>query len=186
MTDHSRPEAARIYRAASGPVLLVVCGLLAIFLLGDAVVRAGWGQMLLLAPWVLLGLFVAYVLSAASVIRVDSDGVVVQNMLRRTTFGWKRVRDIDMRWQIEFDLDDDTTLTCYGGPALARPRRSTQDEAGKAPAGLLALADLRERWEAAADSADRPIRRSWDRPATVALVVIVVWAVVAVLIANAG
>lgn len=186
MSTDPRPEAARTFRAASGPVSLVLCSLLALFLLGDAVVRAGWGQMLLLAPWVLLGLWVVYEITFVSVVRVDGEGATVQNMLRRTSFGWSRVRDIDLRWQLLFSLDDGTDLSCYGGPARARPvrRATTGDDEAKAPAGLRDLTDIRDRWQSAPASADAPIRRSWDSPALIALAVIVVWAVASVLIAG--
>ena len=148
--------------------------------------RAGWGQMLLLAPWVLLGLWVVYEIAFVSVVRVEDDGAVVQNMLRRTSFGWSRVRDIDLRWQLLFSLDDDSEVSCYGGPARARPvrRPAGGDEEAKAPTGLRDLTEIRDRWEAASHTADAPIRRSWDSQALIALGVIVFWAVVSVLIAN--
>lgn len=188
MPTDPRPEAARTFRAASGPVFLIVCALLALFLLGDAVLRAGWGSMLLLAPWILLGLWVVYEVAFVSFVRIDDAGGTVQNMLRRTTFGWRRVRDIDLRWQLVFSLDDGTDVTCYGGPARARQRRTVgrQDEERKAPTSLRDLTDIRDRWEASDLAADAPIRRTWDGPAIIGLAVIVVWAVAAVLIANAG
>jgi hypothetical protein len=162
--------------------------LLALFLLGDAVVRGGWAQTLLLAPWVLLGLWIVYEISYVSMVRIDDDGVLVQNMLRRTSFGWSRVRDVDLRWQLVFSLDDGSDVTSYGGPAHARPTRSkmrAEDEA-KAPAALRALTDIRDRWESSTAVSDASIRRTWDVPALGALGLIVVWAVVAILIANAG
>ncbi|WP_285363078.1 PH domain-containing protein [Microbacterium sp. LMC-P-041] len=185
MSIDPRPEAARTFRAASGPVSLVLCSLLAIFLLGDAVVRAGWGQMLLLAPWVLLGLWVVYEIAFVSVVRIDDQGAMVQNMLRRTSFGWSRVRDVDLRWQLVFSLDDGTDLSSYGGPARARPvRRVTGDDEAKAPVALRDLTDVRDRWQAALSGADAPIRRTWDYRALIALGVIVLWAVASILIAN--
>ena len=187
MTADPRPETARTFRAVSGPVLLVICALLAVFLLGDAVLRAGWEQMLLLAPWVLFGLWVVYEIAFVSAVRIDDGGAVVQNMLRRTSFGWRRVRDIDLRWQLVFSLDDGTDVTCYGGPARARPRRTGGEaEESKVPTSLRDLTDIRDRWEAASVNADAPIRRSWDVPALAALARIVVWAALSVLIANAG
>lgn len=188
MTDPQAPEDARTYRASSGPVVLVVTGLLALFLLGDTVVRGSWLQMILVAPWVLLALWAVYELSFVSLVRVDGEGAVVQNMLRRTTFGWSRVRDIDFRWQLEFSLDDDTRVSAYGGPARSRPTRSRvrDEDVAKAPAGVRDLADIRDRWQAADGSADAPIRREWDVRALIALAVLVVWAVAAVLIVNAG
>lgn len=142
--------------------------------------------MLLLAPWVLLGLWVVYEIAFVSVVRVDDDGAIVQNMLRRTSFGWSRVRDVDLRWQLLFSLDDGTDLSCYGGPARARPvRRPTSgDDEAKAPAGLRDLTEIRDRWQAAPETADAPIRRAWDAPALIALGVILLWAVVSVIIAN--
>ena len=186
MSADSRPGAARTFRAVSGPVSLVLCSLLALFLLGDAVLRAGWGQMLLLAPWVLLGLWVVYEIAFVSTVRIDDDGAVVQNMLRRTSFGWNRVRDIDLRWQLVFSLDDGSDVICYGGPAKARPvRRPTGDDAeAKAPSGLRELSEIRDRWQAASGEADAPVRRDWDSRALIALAAIVVWAVAAVLIAG--
>lgn len=188
MTAENGAEGVRTYRAPSGPAALVIGGLLALFLLGDAVLRAGWGQMLLLAPWVLVVLWIVYVNSFASAVRIDDDGVVVQNALRRTEFGWQRVRAVDLRWQLVFSLDDGKELSCYGGPAKAGsirlPSRSDGEE--KVPAGIRALTEIEERWQAAADTADAPIRRSWDRPAVIALGVIVVWAVIAIVVVNAG
>jgi hypothetical protein len=167
---------------------MVLTGLLALFLLGDAVARGGWGQMLLLAPWVLLGLWVIYELSFVSHVRTDDDGVVVQNMLRRTAFGWSRVRDVDMRWQLVFSLEDDTDVTCFGGPAHARQRRSRmrEEDEQKVPAGIRDLTAIRDRWQAAGPTANGQIRRSWDGRALAALAVIIVWATISVLLVANG
>lgn len=175
---------------ASGPVSLVLSALLALFLLGDAVVRAGWGQMLMLAPWVLLGLWVVYVVAFVSFVRIDDDGVVVQNLLRRTSFGWDRVRDVDLRWQLVFSLDDGSDVTCYGGPARGRPvRRATGDDEVTAPTSLRELTAIRDRWETAQRRTPTPaesrIRRTWDGRALIALAVIAAWAVASMLIAGA-
>lgn len=188
MDGLSQPEGVRVYRASSGPAALVIGSLLALFLLGDAVLRAGWGQMLLLAPWVLLVLWIVYVNSFASAVRVDDEGVAVQNLLRRVEFGWRRIRDVELRWQLVFSLDDGSEVSCYGGPAKAggfrMPARTDGEE--RVPAGLRALAEIEERRESSPLTATAPIRRSWDRRALIALVVIVVWAVLAILVANAG
>lgn len=188
MASDDNPEGVRTFRASSGPAVLVIGSLLGLFLLGDAVLRAGWGQMLLLAPWVLLVLWIVYVNSFASSVRIDDDGVVVQNLLRRIEFGWQRVRAVDLRWQLVFSLDDGTDLSCYGGPAKAGPVRmpSRGDAEEKVPAGIRALTEIEERWQAATATAEAPIRRSWDRPAVIALGVIAAWAVIAILVTNAG
>ncbi|AXL11681.1 PH domain-containing protein [Microbacterium foliorum] len=188
MTAAPAPEGARTYRAPSGVVTMVLTGLLALFLLGDAVVRGGWGPMLLLAPWVLLGLWVVYQISFVSHVRVTGEGVLVQNLLRRTAFGWSQVRDIDLRWQLVFSLQDGTDLTSFGGPAHARPRRSRMrdEDARTVPTGFRDLADIRDRWQAADVTADQAIRRSWDWKALGALGVILVCAVVSVWLVEAS
>lgn len=189
MARNDSPEGVRTYRAPSGIAVLILSTLFGVFLLGDAVVRGSWSQMLLLAPWVLLGLWLVYEFSFVSMVRIDDSGAVVQNLLRRTTFGWRRVRDIDLRWQLLFSLDDDTVVNCYGGPARARPARprASDGEAAKAPTSVRDLTEIRDRWEGADGAAsDAPIVRTWDGRAIVALAVIVVWAVAAIVIANAG
>lgn len=188
MARLNSPEDERTFRSSSGTVVMVVSLALAVFLLGDAVVRGGWTQTLLLAPWVLLGLWIVYEISYVSMVRIRDDGAQVQNMLRRTDFGWHRVRDIDLEWQLKFSFDDDTELTCWDGPAHARPRRSKmRDEETSVSTSLRSFTDIRDRWQAAAGhGASAPIRRSWDTSALLALGVIVLWAVVAVLIVAAG
>lgn len=178
----------RVHRAWSGVAFLVISAVIAVFLLGDAAVRAGIPRMLLFAPWVLLAVWLVYALSAASHVRTTADGVTVQNFMRRTSFGWSQLRDVDFRWQLEFSLADGSTLTAMGGPARSRPRRQTQREieveGRKPPAGVSALAEIRERWRAAPRSANAPIRRTWDWTALVVLFVLVVWAVAAIVITR--
>lgn len=186
MTAPLHPEGAHTYRAPSGLVVLIPSAVLGLFLLGDTAIRGSWGQMLLIAPWVLLALWILYEISYVSFVRVDDEGVVVQNMLRRTRFGWARLRDVDLRWQLEFTLDDGRRLTCWGGPARSRPPRARrgEDTAPTVPSGLRTLTDIRDRWETAAGD-DASIRREWDRPALVALAIIAVWAVAAIFVADA-
>lgn len=184
---------ARAYRGYTGVAVLVVCALASAYLLGDAVVNGSWGQMLLYAPWVLLVLWTVYVVAVASAVRVDADGVAVTNMLRTTRFGWRRATDVDLTWQLDFRLDDGRKLSCWGGPGRARaPRPAGRDGGIRVPASLGALGEIRALWERALDApvppagtgADAPIRRTWDLPVLAALVVIVIWAVAAVMIVN--
>ena len=190
MTEKSPqvPESGRVFRPLSGIVTLVLTGVLALFLLGDAVFRSGWGQAALLAPWILLAVWALYVISFVSRVQVDRDGAMIQNMLRRTSFGWSRVKDIDLRWQLEFSLEDGRRIACYGGPAQSRPRRSRMREGDQTPqrGGEHDLAEIRDVWRAASGTADAPIVRSWDAPALIAIGVIAVWAIASVLIVNAG
>jgi hypothetical protein len=177
------PAGARTYRASTGVAVLVVCAALSVFLLGDAVVRGSWGLMLSYAPWVLLVLWLIYEFSVVSMVRVDEQGAVVQNFLRRTSFGWRRVTALDLRWQLEFRLDDGRKLACWGGPGrIQSPRMSRSGDELRIPTSLRTLTDVRTRWERAAeeDGADAPIRRSWDWPAIIALAVILIWAASAI------
>lgn len=185
-----QPEDARTHRPMFGVGVVGIVAVVGLFLLGDAAINGSWAQMLLLAPWPLLAIWIVYEISAASFLRVDDRGATVQNLLRRTTFGWRRVREIDFRWQLELALDDGSTVTAFGGPARSRPRRQTRAEreveGEQVPAGIRLTADLEERRRAAGEGADAPIVRSWDWPAIVAIGVIAAWAIVAVLIVNAS
>ncbi|SFR66807.1 hypothetical protein SAMN04488591_2726 [Microbacterium azadirachtae] len=186
------PVGARTYRAPTGIAVLVVCAAIAVFLLGDAVIRGSWGLMLLLAPWVLLVLWLIYVISVVSMVHVDEEGARVQNFLRRTRFGWRRVTELDLRWQLDFTLDDGRSLACWGGPGRIQSPRMKRSGELTVPQSLQALTDVRTRWEnaierpagAAGEGADAPIRRSWDWPSLGALAVIVVWAAIAIAVTR--
>lgn len=186
------PVGARTYRATTGVAVLVVCAVLSVFLLGDAVVRGSWGLMLLFVPWVLLVLWLIYVVSVASMVHVDEEGASVQNFLRRTRFGWRRVTELDLRWQLDFTLDDGRKLACWGGPGRIQSPRMKRSGEVTVPQSLQALTDVRARWENAVErpvgttgeGVDAPIRRSWDWPAIGALVVIVVWAAIAIAVTR--
>lgn len=174
-------------RNRGGVVMLVLTAILAIVLLGDALIRAGIGQTLLLAPWVLLVVWAVHVVGVASSIRLRDDGVFVQNLLRRTLVPWARVTQVAMRWQIEITMDDGRVLTCFGGPARSRPQRlgpgRTREDANGTADDLVAA--MRKAKGAAGAASDAPVRRSWDVRALIALFVLVVWAVVAIVIAYA-
>lgn len=178
---------SRTYRPVSGRVVLVLVAIVAVVVLVDALIRAGVVETLLIAPWVLLAVWIVYELSFVSSVRVDDRGARVQNLLRVTDFGWDRVRDIDMRWQLVFSLMDDTEVTCMGGPARSRPvrrPRGDEDAGASVPRSIRVLDEIRARWQAAPDDADAPIRRGWDVPALVALALILVWAVSAIIITR--
>lgn len=190
MTGEGRPGGVRTYRSIIGTVSMWASVLIALFLLGDAVLRVGWGRTLLVAPWILLALWIVYEISYVSAIRVDDDGVTVQNMLRRTSFGWGRVRDVELRWQTVFALADDTEVTSYGGPAQSRPRRPAKGEdpdVVREAAGPRDAAEIRQRFiDAAGHGTDAPIQRSWDTRALTVLVVILAWAVLAIIVNSMG
>jgi len=167
--------------------LLVICAIISALLLVDAAVRADIGVALLLAPWVLLVLWGVYVIGVASTVQIRTDGVFVQNLLRTTLVPWQRVQRVDMRWQIEIVLDDDSRLTCFGGPAVRRPQRlgpgrTKEDANGAADDAVAAL----RRAKSAAErvSPVPPIRRGWDHRSLVVLLAIALWATAAVLLTR--
>ncbi len=181
--------ARRVFRATSGTIALIAAGVVALLLLGDAVVRAGWGQMLLLAPWVLLVVWLIYVSMYASAIETDAAGATVQNFLRRTRVPWAKVQDIRLRYQVVFELDDGRLFKAYGGPVAGRPVRDRGRvglQMRREPPALRELSLIQEQWETAREQGtpDTPVTRSWDILALVAFGVIAVGALVAVIITS--
>ena len=94
-----------------------------------------------------------------------------------------------MQWQVVFTLDDGRTVKAYGGPVAGTPGRAERREEARPASPPPALRDLyliQERWqtarEAGAPAGD--VRRSWDYPTLSALAVILIWAVIAVVIAG--
>jgi len=161
----------------------------ALFLLGDAVLRAGWGAALLLAPWVLLVVWVVYVLMYASCIAIDASGATVQNYVRRTMMPWAHVEDVRMRWQAVFTLDDGTEVKAFGGPVAGRPGRAerrAEARPGSPPPALRELSLIQDEWQTAREQGAPAgdVRRSWDYGTLYAFAAILVWAVVAVIIAG--
>ena len=180
----AEPKPTRVFRAASGTVTLIVSAAVAIVLLGDAVVRAGWAETLLLAPWVLLALWVLYVVLYASAIEVDGAGVTVQNLLRRTRVPWGAVTDIRLRYQVVFTHGAGRELKAFGGPVAGRSGGAADRR--REPPALRELDDIRRAWEdaVAAGAAGGATQRSWDVPAVVAVALLIAWAVVALLITG--
>lgn len=184
------PAVRRIFRAPSRAVTLVVAAVVAAVLLVDVVWRAGWLDAVLIAPWVLLALWGVYISTYASHIAVDEAGATVQNFARITRIPWSRVSAIDLRYQVRFTLDDGRTVDAFGGPQSGRasrvPPRMEAGQDSRRPAAFRDLDALREAWRTGSADASTalPIERSWDRPGAVSFVVLVVWAMGAVIITS--
>ncbi|QEV99625.1 PH domain-containing protein [Microbacterium caowuchunii] len=166
---------------------MIISAVVAASLLGDAFVRAGIGSTLLLAPWVLLLLWAVYVLLFASAVTTDVSGITVQNFLRRTRVPWGAVDDIVLRYQLIVTTKDGSRVTCFGGPVSGRSRRLPgRDDGNRMPNALRDLDLIRADWERAldGDAAAGPVARSWDLPALLALLVLVLGAVVATVIVS--
>jgi hypothetical protein len=173
-----------VYRSPSAVVGLIASAIVAAFLLGDVLIRAGFGTTLLIAPWVLLLLWAVYVAAFASVVVTDDDGITVQNFLRRTRVPWGQVTDIALRYQLVVTTRDGRRVTAFGGPVSGRAwRRSGDADGRRMPTALRDTDSIRDRWEAADVTPDGGrVVRSWDIPALVVLVILVAGAVTASLI----
>ncbi len=180
----------RVFRAPSSIIGLIVGAVLAVVLLGDAALRAGVGEMLLLAPWILLALWAVYALLFAPHVRIDADGIRIHNPLRVVEVAWSRVTDIDMRWQLEVRTDEPRTYKAFGGPVAGRPGRpplrSAGDRARREPPAIRDLTIIQGAWESARATAPKngAVRRSWDIPSAICLLVLVVWVIIALFISG--
>ncbi|GAA4767373.1 PH domain-containing protein [Microbacterium gilvum] len=170
----THPEAAsRTIRSTAGIVWLVVTGGVVLFLLVDVVVRGSATQALLIAPWLLLVVWFAWVFLASPRVTSDAHGVVVRNPLRTTAATWGAVVDITLRWQVTLELAEGRPVQAWALAARRQGRRPVEQPAERE---LELLRELRS----AASPAPGTIRRTWDVPAIVALVVLLVWAGIAV------
>jgi len=187
----SRAASPRVFRAASGTVALILASLVTLLLLVDAVIRAGWGEMLLIAPWLLLVLWFIYVGTFVSHVAIDADGATVQNLLRVVRVPWARVTDIGIRYQVRFSLDDGRIVNAFGGPVAGRPARpglrEDRNPRARIPPALRDLELIREQWLDATETGSDggPVVRRWDLPALGVLLLILVWGLSAVLISGA-
>lgn len=176
----------RVFPVTGAVWLLGISSAIVVALLIEATSRSGIGEALLLAPWLLLVLWVIHVVGIASDIRANRTGAGVQNLLRRTWVPWSRVKRIALRWQIELTLDQGDVVKCFGGPSRSRPRRlgpgrSREDADDLAADGVAKLQRLRLEADAPSDAA---VVRSWDWPAITALAVLTVWASIAIAVTR--
>ena len=184
-------EHPRVFRAPSAVVGLVLGAALAVVLLGDAAIRAGIGEMLLIAPWVLLALWGVYALLFAPHVRIDPNGIRIHNPLRVSDIAWARVSDIDMRLQLEVKTDEPRVYKAFGGPVAGRPgrpplRRGDDDRARREPPAIRDLQVIQDAWESARPTAPKngSVRRFWDIPSAISLLVLIVWVIIALFISG--
>ena len=179
----------RVFRAPSAVFGLVVGAVLAVVLLADAALRAGVGEMLLIAPWLLLALWGVYALLFAPHVRIDRRGIRIHNPLRIADIPWGRVTDIDMRWQLEVRTDEPRVYKAYGGPVAGRPGRPglrrDDDRDRREPPAIRDLRLIQEAWKSAgAPDAGQPVRRKWDIPSLISLAVLIVWVTISLFISG--
>ncbi|MFJ4039250.1 hypothetical protein ACIPVB_14375 [Microbacterium sp. NPDC090007] len=179
-----------MFRAPSAVVGLILAASLAAVLLGDAALRAGVGEMLLIAPWVLLAVWGVYALLFAPHVRIDAHGIRIHNPLRITRVAWARVTDIDMRWQLEVHTDEPRVVKAIGGPVAGRPGRPAlrrdEERSRREPPAIRDLIVIQDAWESARPTADPEgvVRRVWDIPSVISLAVLIVWVIIALFISG--
>lgn len=182
----------KTYRPASATIAVAGAGLLAAFLLGDVFVRGGVLQGLLIAPWVLLAVWVIYTLLYAPFVAIDESAIVVANPLRVTRVPWAAVTGVRLRWQIVVDTADGRSITAFGGPSPGRPARvgrgawsSVRDEAERMPAAVREIDEITQAWDANAPGAvTAPITTTWNRAVLLPLAAIALWAAIALVVGG--
>lgn len=171
-------ELKREIRPTSGRVWLSLTVVLAVGLLIDVVIRGGWLQAVLIAPWPLALVWFVYVFVYAPHVVADETGVTVHNVLRIARVPWGAIEDIVMRWQLEIRLTQAAggkTIQAWGVPAR-RPRGRMRDQPADVEAEILREMKL----NADADPSDAQVTRSWDLIGVVGLAVLVAWAAIAI------
>ena len=178
-----------MFRAPSAVSGLVLGVVLVVVLLVDAGLRAGVGELLLIAPWLLLALWGVYALLFAPHVRIDARGIRVHNPLRIADIPWGRVTDIDMRWQLEVRTDEPRVYKAYGGPVAGRPGRPPlrrdDDRARREPPAIRDLVLIQDAWESArGDAPNGAVRRGWDIPSLASLMLLVAWVSISLIISG--
>jgi hypothetical protein len=75
-------------------------------------------------------------------------------------------------------------IACYGGPAAGPAAATVRRAGGGAGRAIRTTAAIRDAWRSASPRPGAAIRRGWDRPALMALGVILLAAAGAVLVAG--
>ncbi|MGI6878012.1 PH domain-containing protein [Microbacterium sp. gxy059] len=161
-----------VFRQSAGRVWLIAVSALCVFLLGDVVVRAGWFDAFLIAPWMLLVIWLVWIFQELPRIVADEKGVRLQNVLRIVEIPWTAVEEVRLRYQTEFRLRDGGTVTAWGG--AGRRLHITVKRMG--PDRAVEQAELLSELHERSRGTGGEVVRTWDVRAIAALVVIVIWA----------
>ncbi|TPW73115.1 PH domain-containing protein [Schumannella sp. 10F1B-5-1] len=166
MTDSAAERRARerlVLRSPSSIWLLVAVGALAVFLLGDAIVRAQWGVALRALPWLALGAWLVFAVLVRPSVVVTRERLEIVNVWRRFVLPWQRIDHLESRYQLRAHLDDGRLIRSWGAPAAGldrAPRAVAEDQREQAARrgrsrNALPPTDLViERWRAAAAERD--------------------------------
>lgn len=147
-----------------------LCGLGAI-LVGDAAWRGDWSLAWRAAGVIGFVLWCAWILLFRLSVQIRAGGILVVNLLRTVWIPWSRIIGFHRRLQILVELDDGTTVECWGSPFPRRPgarrgmlsdRRNETEPRSQDPARETLEYALAS---ASASDGDDQVRRNWDATA---------------------
>lgn len=166
-------------RSVSGIVSSCVALAIALFLIGDAIIKGSWSIALPFIPWLLLLVWITYVGTAASMARIGSNELVFRNMLRVHTVPWQHITDISVKYQVLISTDDSKQTPLMAGPAAGRPARLGKSDGAqrRIPPILTFRDELYDTWQERKDSATGAISHTWDWPIVVIGGALLVWAI---------
>jgi len=175
-----QPAAGRgtTLRATSSAVSFWAAVAIAVVFMGDAAVRGAWSVVAAWLPLTGFVVYLAWLVLYRSSLRVETYRLTVINLARVHTAPWARIMRVAHGPQILLELDDGTTLTCWGGPFPPRPGRESRGQEQSQVQRLL---------EARCDGAaatDEPVRHRWDVPVLAVGAILAVAAVVAPLMVS--
>ena len=124
---------------------------------GDSLVRGDAHVFLLALAPVGLIVWAAWLFLYRPRVSFDRERVVIVNPGRIITAPWQRVSAVRQRFQILLDLDDGTTVTCWGSPFPEKPGRRR----GEATVQIVAPLEA-ARAQVVGRASEAPTERRWD------------------------
>jgi hypothetical protein len=155
---------ATVPRPSSSLIAFWAVVAVGVLFLGDSIVR-GNGHVFALgfAP-VALVVWAVWMALYRPRISFDSDHVVVLNPGRVLDIPWQRVSVVRQRFQVLLELDDGSTVTCWGSPFPEKPGRARPDPHARDTTRGSVVGPLEAARSRAADrDPDAPVVRGWDQ-----------------------
>ncbi len=171
---------SRTIRSTGGIVWLVVVAAGVTALLIDALVRGGPVGTLLIAPWLLLVVWIVWAFMAAPLLRAGRGGLIVRNPIRTIEIPWNAVERFAFRWQLEVHLRDAERVQVWSVGARRAPRRGADGHEPRGDRELEILTDLEAMRAERTAAAAAGVRTRWNLDVLLVLAALVVWAAVAV------
>ncbi len=152
---------------------------IAVVLVGDSLIQGDLTFVARSAPLAALGVWVLWVILYRPRIAFGAERVVVHNPGRVIDIPWARASAVRQKLQIVIELDDGSSVTCWGSPFPDKPGRVRPTAATRRAADVAAPLEA-ARAAAGGGAADRPVSRRWDTPALVIGGVLVVASILAI------